>query len=56
MDALHISSGPQVGVLLERLREAEAVGEITDREDAIAMAARLLNEMNGFAPGVSISN
>ena len=42
MDALHIPPGPRVGALLERLREAQAVGEITNREDALALAARLL--------------
>ena len=42
MDALHISPGPQVGALLEALREAEAVGEIASREDALALAAQLL--------------
>ena len=42
MDALHIPPGPRVGALLERLREAQAVGEIANREDALALAARLL--------------
>jgi poly(A) polymerase len=47
MDMLHIPPGPRVGALLERLREAEAVGEISNRDDALAMAARLLAD-NAF--------
>ena len=47
MDALNISPGPQIGVLLARLSEAEAVGEIGSRDDALALAAQLQNEMNG---------
>ena len=46
MDALNISPGPQIGALLARLHEAEAVGEVTSREDAIALAAKLLDEPN----------
>ncbi len=44
MDALQIPPGPQIGALLERLREAEAVGEAASREDALALARRLLAE------------
>ena len=44
MDALDLPPGPRIGTLLERLREAEAVGEISSRDDAIAMAARLVDE------------
>ena len=43
MDALKIPPGPQVGVLLESLREAEATGEIASREEALALVARLLD-------------
>jgi len=42
MNTLDLPPGPRIGALLERLREAEAVGEITDRDDALALAARLL--------------
>ena len=42
MDALLISPGPQIGRLLESLREAEAAGDIASRDEALAMAARLL--------------
>ncbi len=41
MDTLHIPPGPPVGALLERLREAQAVGEVASREEALALAARL---------------
>lgn len=34
--------GKQVGALLEQLREAQAVGEITTAEDGLALAAELL--------------
>ena len=43
MDALKIPPGPRVGELLESLREATATGEITNREEALAFAAQLLN-------------
>ena len=44
MDALNLPSGPRIGALLARLREAEAVGEISSREDAMALAARLVDQ------------
>ena len=44
MHTLNIPSGPQIGMLLEKLREAEAVGEIATREDALELATRLLAE------------
>ena len=44
MDALHLPPGPRIGSLLAHLREAEAVGEITTREDAMDLAARLVNQ------------
>ena len=44
MDALGLPPGPRIGSLLARLREAEAVGEITSREDAMGLAARLVNQ------------
>lgn len=42
MNTLHITPGPRVGALLERLREAQAVGEVASREEALSLAARLL--------------
>ncbi len=44
MDTLNIPPGPRIGALLDRLREAQAVGEISSRDDALSMAARLLED------------
>lgn len=41
MDALELSPGPEVGRLLEAVREAQATGEVTSREQALALAAKL---------------
>ncbi len=41
MKALKIAPGPKVGELLERVREAQAEGEIGSREEALAFVARL---------------
>lgn len=38
MQALNLQPGPQIGQLLEALREAQALGEITTPEEAIAYA------------------
>lgn len=35
MDIFHLSSGPQIGQLLKKLVEAQAVGEVIDRNSAI---------------------
>lgn len=37
-----LTPGPQVGVLLEQLREAQAAGEIATPEEGLALAAELL--------------
>lgn len=47
MDALYLSPGPRIGSLLARLREAEAVGEISTREEAVDLAARLVSQGEG---------
>lgn len=44
MDALNLPPGPRIGSLLARLREAEAVGEISSREEAMEMAGRLVDQ------------
>ena len=44
MDKLNIQPSPVVGVLLEKLREAQAVGEIANRDEALALATRLLED------------
>jgi putative nucleotidyltransferase with HDIG domain len=41
MKALKIPPGPRVGDILERLREAQAEGEVKDRAQALAFVARL---------------
>jgi putative nucleotidyltransferase with HDIG domain len=41
MDALHLKPGPQVGRLLEAIREAQASGQVNSREEAMALAASL---------------
>jgi hypothetical protein len=42
MDALGLKPGPQVGSLLVALREAQAVGEVRSREEALHLARKLL--------------
>lgn len=42
MEALHLPPGPEIGRLLEEIREAQAAGEITERNQALELArARL---------------
>ena len=41
MKALKIPPGPRIGELLERVREAQAEGEIKDRDGALALISRL---------------
>ena len=41
MAELHLAEGPEIGRLLETLREAQAAGEINTREEALALARRL---------------
>ncbi|MBN2085246.1 MAG: HD domain-containing protein [Anaerolineales bacterium] len=36
----HLSPGPQIGELLDALREAQAAGEVGSREDAVALVER----------------
>ncbi|MGB7538262.1 MAG: HD domain-containing protein [Anaerolineales bacterium] len=36
----HLSPGPQIGELLDALREAQAAGEVASREDAISLIER----------------
>ena len=43
MAALGISPGPQVGALLRAIQAAHSAGEISTREEALEMAARLLH-------------
>lgn len=41
MKALQLPPGPRIGDILERLREAQAEGEVRSREEALAFIARL---------------
>ena len=43
MQHFNLSPGPQVGRLLERVNEAQAVGDITTREEALTLATVVLN-------------
>jgi tRNA nucleotidyltransferase/poly(A) polymerase len=43
----HLAPGPQIGELLDALREAQAAGEIGARADALAMVARSLGRHPG---------
>lgn len=45
MTELGLPEGPEVGRLLEAIREAQAAGEVTTREAALALARRLVGEM-----------
>jgi putative nucleotidyltransferase with HDIG domain len=42
MNTFGIPPGPQVGVILEAIREAQAVGQVSTREDAIDLAKKIL--------------
>lgn len=44
MESLGLSPGPQVGSILEAIREAQASGEVTDRQQALALAHQLLDQ------------
>ena len=45
MDIFNLNPGPEVGKLLEEVKEAQAAGEITTREQAVAYVKHLLSEM-----------
>jgi poly(A) polymerase len=47
MDALGLAPGPLVGRLLETVEEAQAAGEVTTREQALALAGQELERMEG---------
>lgn len=44
MEALGLSPGPKVGELLRELGEAQAAGEVATRDEAIALARRMLGQ------------
>lgn len=43
LDRFSLTPGPQIGELLEQLREAQAVGDIKTKEEALNWAQRILN-------------
>jgi hypothetical protein len=44
MRALSLPPGKQIGVLLEAIREAQAAGEVTTKEKALALAKSMTSE------------
>ncbi len=47
-----LAAGPRIGDLLETLREAQATGEVQDRDQALALVRRLLaDDVSGKAEG-----
>jgi hypothetical protein len=44
MKELSLRPGKQIGMLLEAIREAQAVGELSTREEALALAKRRMGE------------
>ncbi len=44
MKELGLPSGKQIGLLLEAIREAQAVGDIATREQALELARKLMEE------------
>ncbi len=42
MREMHLEPGPQLGELLEQIREAQAEGEVRTREDALALARKIV--------------
>ncbi len=50
MAELNLSPGPLIGRLLETLREAQAAGEISNREEALALARSSLAQETSSQP------
>jgi hypothetical protein len=44
MDAVNMESGPMVGYLLEAIREAQVNHEVSDKDEAINLAKKILLE------------
>ncbi len=44
IDIFGMSPGPQIGVLLEEVRQGQAAGEITTREEALSFVAKRVNQ------------
>ena len=50
INVLGINQGPKIGELLEAVREAQASGELTTREEALSYIKRLLTSPPGTLP------
>ncbi len=50
MKTFHLAQGPQIGQLLAEIREEQAVGEITTKQDALAFAEAILSS-GSFSAG-----
>jgi poly(A) polymerase len=44
MNIFRLSPGPKIGTLLESLREAQAIGQISNRDEAVAFVQQLLDQ------------
>jgi len=53
MAALGLKAGPEIGRLLESLREAQAAGEVRTRTEALELARRLWSESAASAVGLN---
>lgn len=51
MERFHLTAGPLVGTLLQRIDEAVAAGEVTNREEAFSLAAETLKDHSQAARG-----
>ena len=53
MNVLGLGPGPAIGILLEVIREAQAAGEVTNRQEALSLATRELERQyeSGLANG-----
>lgn len=47
MEAFGLHAGPLIGELLEAVREAQAVGQVSNRDEALSFAERILAEDRG---------
>ncbi len=50
IEQFHLNPGPVIGRLLERIEEAQGAGEISTREEALALAADSLGHQRDFSP------
>jgi poly(A) polymerase len=47
MDQLKLQPGPVIGQLLKAIRENQAIGNISTKDEAISLAMNLMNDLNG---------